>query len=79
MHIVCCRDIVKEDQGNSVFCCCWDVKQEKKSDRVCCRDVEEEEEVDGDEDWIEPGKVNNNRRKRDKNSPKRFDLAVLNS
>ena len=34
------------------------------------RDVEEEEEGDGDEDWIEPGKINN-RRKRDKNSPKR--------
>jgi len=40
------------------------------SNKESYRDVEEEEEGDGDEDWIEPGKINN-RRKRDKNSPKR--------
>ena len=34
------------------------------------REGEEDEEGDGDEDWIEPGRLNN-RRKRDKNSPKR--------
>jgi len=40
------------------------------SNKESYRDVEEEEEGDGDEDWIEPGKITN-RRKRDKNSPKR--------
>ena len=42
------------------------------------RDVEEEETgeggADGDEDWIEPGKISN-RRKRDKNSPKRYGMV----
>ena len=39
---------------------------------ISSRDVEEEgEEGDGDEDWIEPGKLNNKNRKRDKNSPRR--------
>ena len=41
---------------------------------IYVRDVEEEETgeggADGDEDWIEPGKITS-RRKRDKNSPKR--------
>jgi len=44
------------------------------SNKDSYRDVEEEETgeggADGDEDWIEPGKISN-RRKRDKNSPKR--------
>jgi len=40
------------------------------SNKESYRDVEEEEEGDGDEDWIEPGKITS-RRKRDKNSPKR--------
>ncbi|XP_023342333.1 ataxin-7-like protein 3 [Eurytemora carolleeae] len=42
------------------------------SNKESYRDVEEEgEEGDGDEDWIEPGKLNNKNRKRDKNSPRR--------
>ena len=44
------------------------------------RDVEEEETgeggADGDEDWIEPGKISN-RRKRDKNSPKRYGIVGM--
>jgi len=43
------------------------------SNKESYRDVEEEETGEGggdDEDWIEPGRINN-RRKRDKNSPKR--------
>jgi len=40
------------------------------SNKESYREGEEDEEGDGDEDWIEPGRLNN-RRKRDKNSPKR--------
>jgi len=40
----------------------------KDSYREGCH--EEEDDVE-DEDWLEPGKMTNNRRKRDKNSPKR--------
>lgn len=38
---------------------------------------QEDEEGDDDEDWIEPGKINSNRRKRDKNSPKRTKPVSL--
>jgi len=43
----------------------------KDSYREGCH--EEEDDVE-DEDWIEPGKITNNRRKRDKNSPRRYKI-----
>ena len=38
---------------------------------VCNREGGHEEEDDDDDEWVEPGKKDN-RRKRDKNSPRRF-------